>query len=147
MSFSKECQDYHLTPRGWVKGSFEGDALGGKKEVDIRQVRREEDVVRGDGIVEDDTIEDMNDSINQRTQSWLEFNESVSVILLVVGDPGAVALPTPRGVIQEHKRTAPVDHALNGHPQENVIIVVRLVPSAGLRELCLEDLFGTETQR
>jgi len=35
MSFSKERQDYHLTPRGWEEGSFEGDALGGKKRVDI----------------------------------------------------------------------------------------------------------------
>jgi len=35
MSFSKERQDYHLTPRGWEKGSFKGDALGGKKDVDI----------------------------------------------------------------------------------------------------------------
>ncbi|MGA1980603.1 MAG: hypothetical protein ABSG99_08620 [Sedimentisphaerales bacterium] len=33
MSFSKERQDYHLTPRGWEEGSFEGDAIGGKKEV------------------------------------------------------------------------------------------------------------------
>ena len=35
MSFSKERQDYHLTPRGWEEGSFQGDALGGKKAVDI----------------------------------------------------------------------------------------------------------------
>lgn len=34
MSFSKERQDYHLTPHGWVEGSFEGDTLGGKKHVD-----------------------------------------------------------------------------------------------------------------
>ena len=33
MSLSKECQEYHLTPRGWVEGSFRGDVLGGTKEV------------------------------------------------------------------------------------------------------------------
>jgi hypothetical protein len=33
MSLSKECQVYHLTPRGWEEGSFYGDALGGRKEV------------------------------------------------------------------------------------------------------------------
>ena len=39
MSFSKERQDYHLTPQGWEKGSFQGDALGGKKHVDIPKDR------------------------------------------------------------------------------------------------------------
>jgi hypothetical protein len=34
MSLSKECQEYHLTPRGWVEGFFKGDALGGSTEVD-----------------------------------------------------------------------------------------------------------------
>jgi len=34
MSLSKECQEYHLTPRGWVEGSFIGDALGGSKKVE-----------------------------------------------------------------------------------------------------------------
>ena len=33
MSLSKECQEYHLTPRGWIEGSFKGDVLGGKEEV------------------------------------------------------------------------------------------------------------------
>jgi hypothetical protein len=33
MGLSKECQAYHLTPRGWIKGSFDGDALGGRTEV------------------------------------------------------------------------------------------------------------------
>ncbi|WP_035276349.1 hypothetical protein [Desulforegula conservatrix] len=28
MTFSKECQEYHLTPNGWVEGSFKGDTLG-----------------------------------------------------------------------------------------------------------------------
>ncbi|MCK5226150.1 MAG: hypothetical protein KAQ89_05485 [Planctomycetes bacterium] len=35
MSFSKERQDYHLTPRGWEEGIFQGDVLGGKKDIDI----------------------------------------------------------------------------------------------------------------
>jgi hypothetical protein len=35
MSFSKERQYYHLTPRGWEEGSFEGDAIGRKKEIAI----------------------------------------------------------------------------------------------------------------
>lgn len=30
MSLSKERYEYHLTPNGWVEGSFFGDALGGK---------------------------------------------------------------------------------------------------------------------
>jgi hypothetical protein len=30
MSYSKECQEYHLTPSGWVKGTFKGDELGGR---------------------------------------------------------------------------------------------------------------------
>lgn len=34
MSLSKECQEYHLTHRGWIGGSFKGDALGGSKEVE-----------------------------------------------------------------------------------------------------------------
>lgn len=33
MSFSKECQEYHLTPRGWTEGSFQGDVLGGSNEL------------------------------------------------------------------------------------------------------------------
>lgn len=33
MSLSKECQEYHLTPRGWIEGSFKGDVIGGSKEV------------------------------------------------------------------------------------------------------------------
>lgn len=35
MSISKERQDYHLTPRGWIEGSFKGDAFGGATEVPI----------------------------------------------------------------------------------------------------------------
>jgi hypothetical protein len=35
MSLSKEHQEYHLTPRGWVEGSFKGDALGGFTEVEV----------------------------------------------------------------------------------------------------------------
>jgi hypothetical protein len=35
MSLSKECQEFHLTPKGWVQGSFKGDALGGSNEVPI----------------------------------------------------------------------------------------------------------------
>jgi hypothetical protein len=34
MSLSKECQEYHLTPRGWVEGTFKGDALGGSNVVE-----------------------------------------------------------------------------------------------------------------
>ena len=33
MSVSKERQEYHLTPRGWVEGSFKGDVIGGSNEV------------------------------------------------------------------------------------------------------------------
>jgi len=33
MSLSKESQEYHLTPHGWVEGTFKGDALGGRTEV------------------------------------------------------------------------------------------------------------------
>jgi hypothetical protein len=33
MGLSKECQEYHLTPRGWVKGTFHGDF--GDNKVDI----------------------------------------------------------------------------------------------------------------
>ncbi len=29
MSFSKERQEYHLTPRGWIEGTFDGGLLGG----------------------------------------------------------------------------------------------------------------------
>ncbi|TLX72848.1 hypothetical protein E9993_17055 [Labilibacter sediminis] len=39
MSFSKEKQEYHLTPDGWVQGSFYGDALGGKNEVAVPKNR------------------------------------------------------------------------------------------------------------
>ena len=35
MALSRERQEYHLTPCGWVEGSFKGDALGGSNEVDI----------------------------------------------------------------------------------------------------------------
>jgi hypothetical protein len=35
MSLSKECHEYHLTPHGWVDGSFKGDVLGGSKKVEI----------------------------------------------------------------------------------------------------------------
>lgn len=35
MSFSKEYQEYHLTPRGWIVGSFKGDAIGGSNELPI----------------------------------------------------------------------------------------------------------------
>lgn len=33
IGLSKECQEYHLTPHGWVEGSFKGDGLGGTTEV------------------------------------------------------------------------------------------------------------------
>lgn len=39
MSFSKESQEYHLTPKGWVLGSFKGDALGGSEERPIPKDR------------------------------------------------------------------------------------------------------------
>ncbi len=39
MSFSKESQEYHLTPNGWVMGSFKGDALGGAEERPIPEER------------------------------------------------------------------------------------------------------------
>lgn len=35
MSFSKERQDYHLTPKGWIEGTFKGDGIGGAQEVEI----------------------------------------------------------------------------------------------------------------
>ncbi len=31
MSLSKECYTYHLTPRGWVEGTFEADTLGSSR--------------------------------------------------------------------------------------------------------------------
>jgi hypothetical protein len=31
MSLSKEGQEYHLTSRGWLAGSFYGDLLGGQE--------------------------------------------------------------------------------------------------------------------
>ena len=33
MSLSKECQEYHLTHKGWILGSFKGDPLGGSNVV------------------------------------------------------------------------------------------------------------------
>ena len=39
MSFSKESQEYHLTPSGWTYGSFKGDALGGKEKLPIPKDR------------------------------------------------------------------------------------------------------------
>ena len=33
MSLSKETQEYHLTPDGWVLGSFKGDVFGGKEDI------------------------------------------------------------------------------------------------------------------
>lgn len=35
MSLSKECQEYHLTLKGWVHGSFQSDPLGSSEEVQI----------------------------------------------------------------------------------------------------------------
>ena len=35
MSLSSETQDYHLTPNGWVKGTFLGDCVGRKTIVEI----------------------------------------------------------------------------------------------------------------
>lgn len=35
MSLSVESQEYHLTPRGWIEGTFIGDVFGGKNEVPI----------------------------------------------------------------------------------------------------------------
>ena len=39
MSLSKESQEYHLTPRGWIEGSFRGDVLGSSKDVGIPKDR------------------------------------------------------------------------------------------------------------
>jgi len=39
MSLSKECQEYHLTPRGWIMGTFTGDTLGGIEERPIPEDR------------------------------------------------------------------------------------------------------------
>lgn len=33
MSLSKERQEYHLTPRGWIEGTFKGDAVGGSNVI------------------------------------------------------------------------------------------------------------------
>jgi hypothetical protein len=33
MSLSSECQEFHLTPRGWVEGSFRGDVLDGGEDM------------------------------------------------------------------------------------------------------------------
>lgn len=41
MSFSKECQEFHLTPQGRVVGSFMGDALGAAEEVETPHMRTE----------------------------------------------------------------------------------------------------------
>ncbi|MFA5784762.1 MAG: hypothetical protein WC962_07765 [Phycisphaerae bacterium] len=35
MPLSRERQDYHLTPRGWEKGTFVGDNFGGREDVEI----------------------------------------------------------------------------------------------------------------
>jgi hypothetical protein len=35
MALSKEYQYYHLTTKGWVEGSFEGDVFGGSYEKKI----------------------------------------------------------------------------------------------------------------
>lgn len=39
MSLSKEYQEYHLTPRGWILGTFKGDALGGSNKQPIPKDR------------------------------------------------------------------------------------------------------------
>lgn len=39
MALSKESQEYHLTPKGWVKGSFKGDGLGNDTKVSIPEDR------------------------------------------------------------------------------------------------------------
>jgi hypothetical protein len=39
MSISKECQEYHLTPSGWVEGTFTGDVFGGLEERSIPEDR------------------------------------------------------------------------------------------------------------
>ena len=39
MSLSKECQEYHLTPRGWAEGSYKKDALGESKYMEIPEDR------------------------------------------------------------------------------------------------------------
>ena len=39
MSLSKERAEYHLTPEGWVEGSFYGDAVGGRVIRDIPEDR------------------------------------------------------------------------------------------------------------
>lgn len=39
MALSKEYQFFHLTPVGWVDGSFEGDVLGGSYKVAVPEDR------------------------------------------------------------------------------------------------------------
>ncbi|MEX1013922.1 MAG: hypothetical protein WDZ80_02060 [Candidatus Paceibacterota bacterium] len=39
MALSKEYQEYHLTPKGWVMGSFKGDVLGSSYEIPIPKDR------------------------------------------------------------------------------------------------------------
>lgn len=39
MTLSKEYQEYHLTPKGWVEGTFKGDTLGATSEVEIPDER------------------------------------------------------------------------------------------------------------
>ncbi len=34
MSLSREYQEYHLTPRGWVEGTFKGNSLSATKEIE-----------------------------------------------------------------------------------------------------------------
>jgi|GEM_PF-4305871 len=35
MFLSRERQDYHLTPKGWIEGPFKGNAFGSIQEVEI----------------------------------------------------------------------------------------------------------------
>ena len=39
MSLSKEYQEYHLTPKGWLEGSFKADSLGQSIQKQVPQDR------------------------------------------------------------------------------------------------------------
>jgi len=39
MSLSKEYQEYHLTPKGWIEGSFKADLFGGSLQKEIPKDR------------------------------------------------------------------------------------------------------------
>lgn len=115
-------------------------------EVNVGHVQREEDVVRGPGVVQDNAIEDRRHPFDECGQAAAERGEGITVVGVVVTEPSLAARPSPDCVVQVDVRSMAVHHSLDRHLEHLLVVVVLPLPAIGLGEVHLQNLFRFQTQ-